>query len=110
MYTGLFIVITFAILLCYSTSDRVSPACKPQWLQRFARRPGPIRIAGSLLMLVAWVFVVVLQGIGAGTFAMGAYLMAGLSLVVLLCPLRIVGPIGLLGTVLLALLLEIVVY
>jgi len=110
MYTATFIVIFFGTLFFWVASRNVKIADKPKWLWGMAQKPTYARLVGTAVLLSCWAAVVRWQGLGAGTLAMGGYLMASYSLWLVLRPLHCFNPTGLVTVALVALLLETIIF
>ncbi len=110
MYTILLFVILFASFLFYNSSGRVKFGNRPKWLEHFSRQKNLIRgvsigIWGVTMAIVLWD-----QGLGSGFFALFAYIMAMLSVVVLLNPYKYLRWQHLVMVLALSLVLECVVF
>jgi len=88
MYSTICLLIFTAFYLFYNTSQKRKNEPKPQWAKALAARRSLSRSGSILLLIAAWIIVANLQGLGAGTFAFGTYLMAMASLIVLINPFR----------------------
>lgn len=75
-----------AAFLFYHSSEKVKFVNRPLWLEKFSKQRSLIRGFSLLLFLLCGVVITVVQGIGAGSFALIVYIMGAFSLVILLAP------------------------
>lgn len=86
MYSILFSIMLFAAFLFYHSSEKVKFANRPLWLEKFSKQRNLIKGGSLLLILLCGVAITMVQGIGAGSFALIVYMMGAFSLVILLAP------------------------
>ncbi|WP_206366987.1 hypothetical protein [Sphingobacterium sp. SGG-5] len=110
MYTILLFVILFASFLFYNSSERVKFSNRPKWLTDLSRKKSLIRSVSIGIWCVAMAIVLWDQGLGSGFFALFAYIMAMLSVVVLLNPYKYLRWQHLIVVLVLGLVLEFVVF
>ncbi|MBD1431794.1 hypothetical protein H8B06_03070 [Sphingobacterium sp. DN00404] len=106
MYSLLFLILFAGCYLCYITSKKAKLGKVPPGFLRVAQSGKKAKIIASVLFIASWAIIIHNQGFGSGTFAFGGYVMAALSVVILLNPLRYIRWTHLLGIFILSILLE----
>ncbi|UIR55980.1 hypothetical protein LZQ00_17165 [Sphingobacterium sp. SRCM116780] len=110
MYTSLLLIILMACLLFYHTSKKVKFKNRSTWLEKLCAQKTFARIISIVLFLLAGYMSMYLQGAGAGFFALFAYVMAMMSLVILLRPYTYLKWQHILGLYLICLFFEIFIF
>ena len=110
MYSALFFVLFTGCYLWYGTSKKAKLGKVPPTVLRLAEQPQRAKILASVLFALVWIPLVLDQGFGSGTFALGAYIMSSFCLIILLNPLQYLRWQQLLGIFIAAMLLEFLVF
>ena len=97
MYSLLFFFIFVGCYLLYITSKKAKVGKVPSRLLQLAQPAKKAKIIASVIFMFSWAIIILDQGFGSGTFAFGGYIMAALSVVVLLNPLNYIRWTHLLG-------------
>lgn len=110
MYTLLLLIIFVGCWLWYCSSSKVNVQQMPAIISSFLQDKGRSKTLGIVLLAVAYIFNMYLQGLLTGTLAFVTYVMAFFSLIVLLRPYRYfqLRHIALIG--ILSLILEIIIF
>lgn len=106
MYSLLFLILLVGCYILYITSKKAKLGKVPPAFGRLVQSTKNARIIASVLFIFSWIVIIIDQGIGSGTFAFGGYIMAALSVVVLLNPFQYIRWTHLLGLFAVAILLE----
>ncbi|WP_293899189.1 hypothetical protein [Sphingobacterium sp. UBA5670] len=110
MYTFLLLLIFTGSFFWYCSSEKVKITQGPNLLLNLAKDKNRSRILAIVLLGLAWILTIYLQGILSGTLAFGAYTMGFFSLVVLLWPYRYFQWKQLTAVLLIALLFEFFIF
>ncbi len=86
MYSIILGMILVAAFIWFNTSKKVKFPRRTAWLEKIVSNRRRAQIICTILTIFSLLFIVCLQGIGAGIFAWIIYCMGLLSLVVLLFP------------------------
>lgn len=106
MYSTLLMIILLGAYLFYNSSKKVKFGHRPEWLKKLSAQTMFVRTLSIMMWLVPFGIILYLQGASAGFFAFFAYLMAMMSLVVLIDPYRYTRWYHLLGVYILSLCIE----
>lgn len=91
MYTTIVLLIFIAFLFFYNTSKKNKWSNKPRWANYLETRKGQSAFLSAILLLLAGLMLVYLNGTLAGIFSFIVIIMAMGCLIVLLVPLRYVS-------------------
>jgi len=91
MYTTIILLIFIAFLFLYNTSKKSKWPNKPLWASYFETRKTLSVFISAILVLLACIMLVFLNGTVAGVFSVIVIIMAMGSLIVLLFPFRYVS-------------------
>ncbi|WP_333575931.1 hypothetical protein [Sphingobacterium sp.] len=86
MYTFLLLLVFTGSFFWYCSSEKVNIKQGPPSILILVKDKNRSRILAIVLLGLAWILTIYLQGILSGTLAFGAYTMGFFSLIVLLWP------------------------
>lgn len=110
MYTFLLLIIFTGSFFWYCSSEKVNIEKSHNLVLTLVKDKIRSRILAIILLGLAWIMTMYLQGILSGTLAFGAYTMGFFSLIVLLWPYRYFRWQQLTLVVLLALIFETMIF
>ncbi|WP_282638553.1 hypothetical protein [Sphingobacterium thalpophilum] len=110
MYTFLLLLIFTGCFSWYCSSEKVKLSHGPWLAIRLSKDKKRAKILGLALLLPAYIATLYLQGLLSGTLAFGAYTMGFFSLIVLLWPYRYFQWQQLTALLMIALILELLIF